>query len=57
MIGLSRASYYRKPKDWREADSAVIDAINAVLKKAPRAGFWKCYARIRRQGHEFNHML
>jgi len=25
------------------------------LKKSPRAGFWKCYQRIRRTGHLFNH--
>lgn len=55
LIGLSRPSYYRKLKDWCEADSAVIDAIKGVLKRTPRAGFRKCYARIRRQGHEFNH--
>lgn len=54
-IGLSRASFYRRPKDWREADSAVIDAINQVLEQAPRAGFWKCYGRMRRRGHRFNH--
>lgn len=54
-IGLSRASYYRKPKNWREADSAVIDAINQVLAKTPRAGFWKCHGRLRRSGHSFNH--
>lgn len=29
--------------------------INAVLKQLPRAGFWKCYRRIRLQGHPFNH--
>lgn len=55
LMSLSRASYYRTPKDWREADSAVIDAINQVLAKTPRAGFWKCYGRIRRKGHRFNH--
>jgi len=55
LIALSRASYYRKPKDWREADSAVIDAINQVLAKVPRAGFWKCYGRMRLRGYRFNH--
>ena len=55
LMSLSRASYYRTPKDWREADSAVIDAINQVLAKTPRAGFWKCYGRIRRKGYCFNH--
>lgn len=55
LMGLGRASYYRHPKDWREADSAVIDAINEVLKKVPRAGFWKCFRRMRRKGYRFNH--
>ena len=55
LIGLGRASYYRQPKDWREADSAVIEAINGVLAKVPRAGFWKCFTRMRRKGYRFNH--
>ena len=55
LIGVGRASYYRQPKDWREADSAVIEAINEVLAKVPRAGFWKCFTRMRRKGHRFNH--
>jgi len=52
---LSRASYYRQPRNWQIADSAVIDALNAQLEKSPRAGFWKCFNRLRRQGHGFNH--
>lgn len=55
LIGLSRANYYRKPKDWREADSVVIDAIRQILAKVPRAGFWKCYRRMRLRGYRFNH--
>jgi len=35
LTGISRASFYRKPKDWRKTDAAVIDAINQVLKKLP----------------------
>ena len=53
--GLSRSSYYREPRDWRRADAGVIDAIQSVLRKSPRAGFWKCFRRLRRQGHSFNH--
>ncbi|NAW85467.1 IS3 family transposase [Photobacterium halotolerans] len=52
---LGRASYYRSPKDWRIADSDVIDALNAVLEKSPNAGFWKCFRRMRRKGKGFNH--
>lgn len=55
VMRLGRASFYRKPKDWRQADADVIDALNAVLKRAPAAGFWKCYRRLRRAGHTFNH--
>lgn len=54
-VSLGRASYYRTPRNWRLADAAVIDALNEQLKKSPRAGFWKCYERIRRAGFTFNH--
>lgn len=52
---ISRASYYRQPKNWRVADAAVIDALNAEIKKSPAAGFWKCFTRMRSKGHLFNH--
>jgi putative transposase len=54
-VKLSRASYCRAPRNWCIADAAVIDALNQQLKKSPRAGFWKCYRRIRRAGHAINH--
>ena len=50
VTGLSRASFYRQPRDWRIADAAVIDALNEQLKKSPQAGFWTCYDRLQRQG-------
>ena len=55
LICPGRASDYREPIDWREADSAVIEAINEVLAKVPKAGFWKCFTRMRRKGHRHNH--
>jgi putative transposase len=54
-VGLSRASFYRRPMGWHERDASVIEAIQGVLKKAPRSGFWKVYARLRLMGHHFNH--
>lgn len=55
LTTLGRASYYREPNDWRVKDAEVIDAINAVLEKAPNAGFWKCFWRIKRKHRQFNH--
>ena len=55
VADVSRASFYRQPRDWRMADAAVIDALNEQLNKSPQAGFWKCYDRLRRQGYPFNH--
>ncbi|MFL7025625.1 IS3 family transposase [Enterovibrio norvegicus] len=55
LTAMGRASYYRKPKDWRIADIEVIDAITSVLEKAPNAGFWKCFWRIKRKHKGFNH--
>lgn len=55
LSGLSKASYYRRSTSWRKRDAAVIDALNYVLKQSPQSGFWKCFGRIRRQGHSWNH--
>lgn len=55
LANLSRASFYREPKDWRKADADVIDAINAELKKSSQAGFWKIFGRMQRNDKPFNH--
>lgn len=52
-IGLSRAAYYRPPQGGR--DAKVIDAINAMIDRHPRWGFWKTYKALRRNGHGWNH--
>lgn len=38
FVGIGRATFYRPERDWRKADAAVINAINAVLEKSSRAG-------------------
>lgn len=52
---LSRAAYYRPGLDWSERDEQVIKALNSVLEKRPRWGFWKCFDRLRNDGHSWNH--
>ncbi|MEM7292043.1 MAG: IS3 family transposase [Pseudomonadota bacterium] len=50
---LSRSAYYRKviSKD----DHEVIDALNALVEKHPRWGFWLCFDALRLQGQRWNH--
>lgn len=54
-VGLSRAAYYRPVQDTAERDAPVIAGLNAVLEKAPRAGFWMCFDRLRRMEYPWNH--
>lgn len=53
-IKLSRAAYYQNPKV-NDRDTEVIEAINAVIDKHPRWGFWKTYKTLRRKGQLWNH--
>lgn len=55
VVGISRATFYRQPVNWRERDGDAIEAIQTVLKKAPRAGFWKIHGRLKRKGYGINH--
>lgn len=54
-VRLSRAAYYREPQSALDRDAGVIAALHTVLERSPRAGFWKCFGRIRGKGHRFNH--
>lgn len=53
IVDLPRSVYrYKKvPKD----DSALMDALEELVKRHPTIGFWKCYYRLRRKGCECNH--
>ncbi len=55
IVRFSRAAYYRSPQPAMEKDAEVIAALNAVVERHPRNGFWKCYDRLRRQGRPWNH--
>jgi putative transposase len=52
---LSRAAYYKPGIDWATRDGEVIAALQAIVVAEQRWGFWKCYDRMRNQGHRSNH--
>lgn len=54
IAGLSRAAYYKKPMPASERDAQVIDALNAIVTRHGRWGFWKCFTRLRLDGRGWN---
>lgn len=54
-VGLQRSALYKPTTDRAAHDAPVIDAINVMLEKRPRWGFWKCFDRLRQDGHGWNH--
>jgi putative transposase len=55
IAGLSRAALYREPTDVIERDAPVVTALNDTVERHGRWGFWKCFQRLRDQGHAWNH--
>jgi len=55
IVGLSRSVLYRPKVNWLERDKEVIDALNAIIAKRSRWGFWKCFDRMRLDGLPYNH--
>ena len=53
VVKMSRKAYYYKPK--RTDDSDIIEVLNNIVEKHQRWGFPKCYKRIRKLGHHWNH--
>jgi putative transposase len=54
-IGLSRAAYYRDTTALENRDAEVIAAINGMLEKHARWGFWKCFKALKRHHQYWNH--
>jgi putative transposase len=51
LFGLSRTTYYNQSESKQlERDAPVIEALNGVVEKHPRCGFWKCFNKIRNDG-------
>lgn len=55
IVGFSRSALYRPTVDWAAKDGAVIAALNEMVNKRSRWGFWKCFHRLRADGHGWNH--
>jgi putative transposase len=54
-VGLSRTAWYRRPAEPATRDAAVMEAVLAVVEQHGRWGFWKCFDRLRLDGHSWNH--
>jgi putative transposase len=54
-VGLSRTAWYRRPADPATRDAAVVTALLTVVEQHGRWGFWKCFDRLRLDGHLWNH--
>lgn len=54
-VGLSRATFYKRPQMSHEKDQPIIDFLNQVVDKNGRWGFGLCFAYLRNQGATWNH--
>lgn len=54
IADLSRAAYYKRPALASERDAEVIDALNVIVTRHGRWGFWKCFTRLRLDGRCWN---
>ena len=53
VVVMSRKAYYYRPK--LVNDEEIIDVLNALVEKHHRWGFPKCFKRLRKLGHCWNH--
>ena len=53
--GLSRAALYKSSSNALERDGEVIEALNEIVERNNRWGFWKCFDRLRLNGRTWNH--
>ena len=54
-VGMSRAAFYKIPATFTVRDADVIKALNEIIERHARWGFWKCFRALRRLGYAWNH--
>ena len=54
-LRLTRAAYYRPPRDRLERDRPVVEALTAQVDQNARWGFWKLFDRLHNLGYPWNH--
>lgn len=54
-VKVSRTTYYKPNTDRLTRDSEVIEALQELVSKHRRWGFWKCFDRLRFNGKPWNH--
>lgn len=53
VVGISRTAYYYNAKS--SNDDEIIDALTKLIERHHRWGFPKCFKRLRKLGHHWNH--
>lgn len=54
-LKISRTTFYSPLPDRLKSDAEIIEAIQHIILKHRRWGFWKCFRRLRLLGFEWNH--
>lgn len=54
-VGMSRAAFYKIPVAATERDADIIKALNDIVERHARWGFWKCFGLLRKRGFVWNH--
>jgi putative transposase len=55
VVRLSRTAHYKPPAARLERDAPVVEALQGVVERHTRWGFWKCFDSLRLDGHWWNH--
>lgn len=53
IVCVSRTAYYYEPK--ASDDQEIIEVLNSLVDRHKRWGFPKCFKRLRKMGHKWNH--